>query len=369
MMRVLFVDDEPRILEGLEALLRKLRRRWVMDFALGGERALDAISRATYDVVVTDLRMPRVDGLAILEHLQEHHAATVRVILSGEPERNSALKLAPYAHQSLTKPCRPAELEAVLERAIPLRDLVGNPAVRRVLGSIRELPPLPRTFAALTAALGDERACLRDVADVIVSDIAVSAKVLKFANSAFFGAGRAVKTVIDAVSVLGIEAVKAFTLTTAVFEAAARPPAARVLAEDLHEHSMLVASLASTLARESRREVFATAMLHDLGKMVLATQMPSGAALETDEDTYHAKVGAYLLALWGLPAAVIDAVAGHHEEPTAETSVLARTIREAEIIADAAAVGASPTATDLADLQRLAVERAMNRPAERTEVR
>jgi putative nucleotidyltransferase with HDIG domain len=369
--RILFVDDEANVLDGLRVLLRKHRRDWEMEFAQGGDHALAILDENAFDVVVTDLRMPKVDGLTLLKHLRAHHPQTMRIVLSGAPERTSALAVVQYAHQSLTKPCRLGELESVLTRAFMLGDLVADPDVRSVIGRIGELPPLPRTYARLVRVLDDENSGMADVAAVIASDIAVSAKILQLANSAFFGNGRAVSTVMQAIPMLGLEALKSLTLSTALFDAHGLAPRVRVFAELLHEHSSLIAGLASDLADEShRRDAFAAGMLHDVGRLVLASTMPeemegsTSVARRVTPDatphpmTRHAKVGAYLLGLWGLPPMVIDAVAHHHDEVTPTTTPTACAIAIAEQVVDEVTDDLRPSSADIEEIRRLVAERA-----------
>jgi len=371
MSRILFVDDEPRVLEGLEGLLRKHRRRWTMEFVAGGERALEAIALRPFDVVVTDLKMPKVDGFALLAYLEERHPETVRVVLSGQSERDSALACGVLAHQALSKPCRPGQLEAVLERSCALRELVTDPRVRRAIGAVRELPAQPGTYRRLLAVTADPSADFRAVATVVGTDMGLSAGVLKLANSAFFAGGREVATVVQAVQLLGTDAIKSLALASAFLDAPSMTGGLRLRAEALHEHSLLVASLAAELAGSAGREAFAVAMLHDVGRLVLALQdraappaeSPAppveGSATAVVDSDAHAPVGGYLLGLWGLPVAVFDAVARHHDEPGERTSAVAAAIYWAERIVDEATGGSVPDASDVAGMHRIARERAV----------
>lgn len=370
--RILFVDDEPRVLEGLQALLRKHRKTWEMHFAPGGEEALALLAKQEFDVVVTDLRMPAVDGMDLLLHLHTHHPHTMRVVLSGECGKDSTLRFVPYAHLSLVKPCAQADLEEVLERGALVKKFVADPRTREVIGCVRELPPLPKTFRELQRVLADPNTGLRDVADVVSSDIALSAKILKLTNSSFFGLGRTVKTVGDAIPLLGIETVKSLTLSNALFAPESVPPHVVQLAEALHEHSMVVAALASKLAPPAQsREAFAAGMLHDVGRMVIGVGLPELAAADDETmvgrldqlepaprtgESAHAHVGGYLLALWGLPFGVVEAVAGHHGDLpwSGATSPLAAAIKGAEAIVGYVCGGRIPTAEESERIDRLA---------------
>jgi YesN/AraC family two-component response regulator len=86
---ILFVDDEPRILGGMRRMLRTYRDRWDMSFAEGGEAALVALRDRPCDVIISDYRMPGMNGAQLLEHVRSEFPATARVILSGQTTRTT----------------------------------------------------------------------------------------------------------------------------------------------------------------------------------------------------------------------------------------------------------------------------------------
>jgi len=98
MRRVLFVDDEPRILEGLRRMLRSQRNEWEMAFAPGGGAALAIMEAAPFDVVVSDMRMPEMDGATLLTQVRNLYPQVVRIVLSGHAELSAALRVVPVAH-------------------------------------------------------------------------------------------------------------------------------------------------------------------------------------------------------------------------------------------------------------------------------
>jgi DNA-binding NtrC family response regulator len=114
--RILFVDDEPAILSALRNLLYKARERWEMVFVGGAQEALAALRAAPFDVVVSDLRMPGMDGAALLGIVRDEFPTTVRLMLSGYGEPEAVVRAQQVAHELLGKPCDPAMLRAVLER-------------------------------------------------------------------------------------------------------------------------------------------------------------------------------------------------------------------------------------------------------------
>lgn len=81
--RILFVDDEQSVLNGLKRSLHSQKKEWDMSFALGGQEALDLSKETHFDAVVTDLRMPGIDGLKVVEALAKHQPEIIRIICRG----------------------------------------------------------------------------------------------------------------------------------------------------------------------------------------------------------------------------------------------------------------------------------------------
>ena len=115
-MRVLFVDDEPEVLAGLENLLRKDRHRWEMVFAGDAQSALNAMAKDPVDVVVSDIRMPGTPGTSLLNEVRQRYPAAARIVLSGHAEHESIVRSLPVAHQFLSKPCEATTLRFAIER-------------------------------------------------------------------------------------------------------------------------------------------------------------------------------------------------------------------------------------------------------------
>jgi DNA-binding NtrC family response regulator len=115
MVRVLFVDDDSRLLSGLEDALRPMRRSLAMRFAVGPQAALRALDAEPADVVVTDLRMPWMNGLVLLRLIEAWHPGARRIVLSGQTGGEWRERVQAAAHLVLTKPCPTAQLvEAIV---------------------------------------------------------------------------------------------------------------------------------------------------------------------------------------------------------------------------------------------------------------
>lgn len=328
--RILFVDDEAFVLDGLRDLLRRERREWEMVFAVGGPAAVEELERGRFDVVVSDMRMPEIDGATLLALVQERHPDAVRIVLSGQTDRESAMRAVPVAHQFLSKPCDRGALRAAIERASPSQRLRGDDDARRVAVGTDTLPSPPTLYLELLGLVEDPEVTTDDVGALVQSDIAMSAKVLQLVNSSFFGLGRRVTSPREAVNYLGVSTLRGLILSVGAFRAF--EPTARVegfSVGELERHSAIVARVAAALVPGVHADAaFTAGLLHDIGKLMLASRQPAELAFLLDaaktsrrplhavelerHGATHADTGAYLLGVWGLPEQVVDAVAGHH---------------------------------------------------------
>jgi HD-like signal output (HDOD) protein len=331
MRRVLFVDDELRILDGLRRMLRAQRFEWDIAFATGGEAALSLLEASPFDVIISDMRMPGMDGAKLLGQVRERYPQVVRIVLSGHTELATALRAVPVAHQFLSKPCDAGTLRVAVERACHLKALLNDEAIRRQVGALRDLPSLPRVYDALTQALSDSDPSLQKLARIVEQDVGISAKILQLVNSAFFGIAHSVTNIEHAVIYLGINTLRSLVLSLEIFRVfAPRNPLPGFSHESLQTHARLTAHIATRLPvpRHLADIAMVAGMLHDVGKLILAWKLPerfrqllAQAAAEhcplyqVEEREYgfsHAEIGAYLLGLWGLPYVLVEAVALHH---------------------------------------------------------
>src|SRR5438067_7783389 len=131
MKRILFVDDDSKILDGLRRSLIRDRAHWDMEFANGGEAALEACQAAPFDIVISDMRMPGMDGATLLGHIRDRYPQTARVVLSGYSDIPMATRAVPVAQRFLAKPCEAADLRAAIERVGMLQDLMASAELRK----------------------------------------------------------------------------------------------------------------------------------------------------------------------------------------------------------------------------------------------
>jgi HD-like signal output (HDOD) protein/CheY-like chemotaxis protein len=380
-LRLLFVDDEPEVLEGLRVRLRQRRQQWKMSFATSGKEALEILEREPFDIMVSDLRMPEMDGATLMQLVRDRHPGIARVMLSGHGDERLLLRALCFSHEFLPKPSPPGVLESTLERIAGLRDMVSDVAVREAVGRISWLPAQPLLYQQLLSALADEGTPPEAVASIILGDPALCAQLLHIVNSAYFGLSRKIVKVDEAVVYLGLGTVKQLVLVAELFrDADAHASVINRSIKDLQDHCLLTASIASgILSGYPRRDLaFVAALLHDIGKLVIASQLPERAsrilqrvqdedeAMNTSEralyGTTHAEIGGYLLGLWQLPFPVVEAVANHHQPSKVdpkEFDVLVA-VHVADCLAQEANGAARPAELDLPLLERLGVDHEIN---------
>jgi HD-like signal output (HDOD) protein len=329
--RILFVDDDASVLDAFKNILRKRRNEWDMVFVVGGLAALAELEKGAFDVVVTDMRMPGMDGAALLTRVRDAYPATARIVLSGQADRDAIVRALPVTHQFLNKPCDAATLRDVVERTCNLQALLQNDATRSVTGKLNHLPSPPATYLRLTEAMADPNVSSKAIGAIVEEDPAMSAKVLQLVNSAYFGLSRTATSVAQAVTYLGMELLRALTLSAHVFSSGEGAGLSRTTLDEIQRSSLATATVAKRMLkqRELADEAFTAGVVHDVGRIVLALAMPEalreiGELAAAGERTTHeleqerlgvthAEAGAYLLGVWGLPFSIVETTAFHHQ--------------------------------------------------------
>ncbi len=149
MPSVLFVDDEPNIIEGMGRMLRGMCREWQLHFALGAADGLAVMAQQHINIVVSDIRMPEMDGAVFLSRVRQLYPHTIRVILSGVSDEEVVLDAAKTAHQFLAKPCSAETIKHTLECLFRLRDFINNEKIEGLIAGTELLPSMPAVYLKL----------------------------------------------------------------------------------------------------------------------------------------------------------------------------------------------------------------------------
>ena len=338
MMRVLFVDDEPNVLNGIRRMLRSMRGDWKMDFVSSGPDAIAQIETTPCDVIVSDMRMPGMDGAQLLTLIREKLPGAIRIALSGETDQSMIYRCVQHAHQYLAKPCDAEVLVETVRRACMLQELLQDQELAKQVKDMSSIPSLPEQYERIMEELQSEDASLQKIGEIVESDVAMTAKILQLVNSAFFGLSQHVSSPAQAAMLLGVDVIRTLVLTTGVFSQFDGTVSDKIDLKSIWSRSTQVGALAKAIAmRETQDKMtadysFMAGMLIDIGQFVLAANMTDEyseawqAAQESGDPDWqiertvfgqsHMEIGAYLVGLWGLPNPIIEAV-GYHHTPSA----------------------------------------------------
>jgi HD-like signal output (HDOD) protein len=332
--RILFVDDEPNILDGLRRMLRSLRNDFELHFSENANAALEEMSNYSFDVVVSDMRMPGMDGAQLLAEVQRRYPHAIRIMLTGQADDESTLRTVGVVHQFLAKPCDPERLKGILLRASALHRLMIDGKLKDIVSGIDTLPSLPSLYMKLQKKIQDPESSLDDIGEIISQDIAMTAKVLQLVNSAFFGLYQRVESPARAVKLLGLDTIKALVLVSQIFSEI-KISKELFSVQTLWLHSMTVGCLAKRIAESETdgKDIidnsFLAGVLHDIGKLILVSKLESSyteaLALARKDNislrqaekaifqTTHCDMGAYLIGLWGLQSDIVEAIGFHQQ--------------------------------------------------------
>lgn len=329
-LRIAFVDDEPNVLNGLKRSMLAMLDSWEMAFFKSGADLLARMETETFDIVVSDIRMPEMDGATLLNEISRRHPDTVRVILSGYADQDTVFQTIGPAHIYLAKPCDPAELRRAITGRARLRDMMTGLEMRRLLGRVSSLPSAPTLFLKLVEELNSPRASAAAVADIIGRDVAMIAELLKLTNSSYFAVNAKVTTCLQAVRILGLDLVQTLVLQIGIFQQFQGSDEMRKQIDALNEYGLELGALAESLclaagdSGEIAKAARCAALLSSIGCLILLNErgeeyhgllaaLPPDAVLSEAEERHfgadHGLLGAYLLSLWGFADPIVEAVA------------------------------------------------------------
>jgi CheY-like chemotaxis protein/HD-like signal output (HDOD) protein len=338
---VLFVDDESHVLDGLRRSLRGKRGAWEMRFAPGGAQALEMLAESPSDVIVSDMRMPGMDGAELLTRVSERHPQIGRVVLSGHIDPEATIRVAVTGHRFLTKPCATEHVAAVVEQMLVRTSHGHDSSARRIAGAVRAIPSLPEHVERIVALLAPG-ADLSLAARTAMHDIGLAAKLLQLSNSRFFGSRPRNSSIESTVHSMGVPMVQA----VAGAGHSLRPTTAWDPTIERHlmatwRHAVSTARLVELVASPANRpHAQAAALLQDVGSLIclaaVADARGAGVdlAAQTRDGVPFRDVAVELLHLWGVHPPIVAAVAQRDTPQSPDVSGLgvAASVRTAHLL-------------------------------------
>jgi putative nucleotidyltransferase with HDIG domain len=351
MKNVLFVDDDPNVLNGFKRHFSRNEKCWEVFLANGAASAIDILSEHSMDVVISDMHMPEISGLKLLGFVRDNYPATIRVVLSGDQDSDEVMPLVKLAHRYLIKPCSFDYIKKMVEQTFYLKRVVVSEKARIIATSVDSIPSLPSLYRKVVDAV-ETGESMASIGKIIATDVGMSVNILKLVNSAFFGINRKITTVEDAVALLGANIIRSLILTVHLFKEFKGVSTTKI--EKLMNHSLQTGRFAKEIAlslgadKEKSEMAFIAGILHDVGRLLFYASYKNEynevIELSSNSDKSiieleleiigvgHSELGAYLLGIWGFPDEVVEAVSFHHTPLKAENDDL--TIVTAVHVAD-----------------------------------
>lgn len=327
---VLIVDARPATLPALQQHLQPLTKRWHLRYAASGAEALAALEATHYTAIITDPHLPDMEGGQLLSQVQSRHPEVLRYVWTPDNRQFHTLQALTSAHQVFNKVSALDVLESLIEKGHALQQRLRSPAVLRTMAKLKSLPALPQSYSRLSQALDNPATSSAVIAGIIEQDVSMTARLLQLANSSFFPGARRVSCIKDAVTKIGMLPLRAVVLGLELFRASEKELPAGFSLAALQQHSLQVGQQAAALldSYDDKQTAFTAGMLHDIGILIFASGLPTVWPVireraaqantplhEAETEAFgcsHAEIGGRLLALWGLPNSVVEAVTYHH---------------------------------------------------------
>lgn len=244
--------------------------------------------------------------------------------------------------------------------------------IQELLNDIETLVSLPDVCVRLNAMVDDPACTIDDIGRVINQDVALTARLLRIANSPLYGFATQIDTIGRAITVLGTQQIRDIALASVAVNTFKGIPNTLVSMESFWQHSIYCALSARSLAMEchkrAREALFVAGLLHDIGQLIFYNRAPEMSRqvleacldgpneLETQEAERqifgfdHAELGGELAKRWSLPANIRDSIAWHHNPAGAQQYKLEAAIVH---IANTVATLAELNTTDLSNAPRI----------------
>jgi len=332
---ILIIDDEAQVLRAFQRIF--MGSPYTVHYRESAKEALDFLSRHSVDLIITDVRMPGMDGLELLRYVKEKYPRILRIVLSGYTDMKivfSALE-ENLAKTYWIKPWNNEEFMISLRRLSEIDDLFKRNDLLEFFNNMSDLPTVPEMYLTISKMIREDEGVDR-IAKIIEKDPAIASRLLRIANSAFYGTHTG--SIHQAVMFIGLSNIKNLILSHSVF---AKCTMQNGVFKHLWSHASRTNAIASFIYSEfmGRKipQMYASAgLLHNIGLIVLWMRHGSSyldiLTQEADKDqrisdierarfnVTHEELGAYLLNWWDIPLPIVEAALYHHT-PSSDTVI------------------------------------------------
>lgn len=333
MYKILLVDDDQGPLAQLQKELKVISSDWDVVLANSGREAVDILRQDHVHVTITDLGMPGMNGVELLEMIQAECPNCMRIAIVDQGDIHAYQRVALTAHQFIPKPWNAKDVASKIYQLNGLSNMLKQEGIQALVNRIGRLPSQSSAYTALISELNQTDVNLENAARIISTDISMTAKLLQLVNSAYFGLPREIHDVSQAIFYLGTDTIRDLALSIQIFSQFEQKALEAAGLGRLWDHSLQVAQLSRVIATSITNDKgiiassFTAGLLHDIGKLIIGSAYPAFYASVNDSqknsltwldeekrrfDSTHADIGAYLLGIWGIPPAILISVSNHH---------------------------------------------------------
>lgn len=330
MKKILFVDDEMQILKALMRLF--MDTQYEIITAQSGIEALEILKNEHINLIVSDMRMPNMDGYELLLKVKELYPKVMRIILSGYSDEKVVFKALQknIAKLYMFKPWENDKLLALVDQMFETEDVLNNTNLLTLINNIENLPTIESNYQRIINKI-DEDSDVALISSLIENDVAMAAKILHVANSAFFGAKTG--SVKQAVSYIGLQNTKQLVLSTSIIESMIDTGIIGQSIKNNWSHSFVSNKLLAFIYEKHLKkkipdEYASAALFHNIGsvfflkyfkseylKLLIKAKNEKKDIILYEVESFkvsHMEAGAYLLKWWDFPYSIIEATLYHH---------------------------------------------------------
>ncbi len=324
MRRILLVDDDPMLLDGLEGLFFDRMDEWEVETAEGGARALELLEEAPFDLMITDMRMPQMSGAELLSRARDSYPDMLFFILSGHAQEEELLRAMALAHRYLAKPCAASELFDAIESGFRLLETLERGQFRSRPDLFAQIGSAFDGVRGLLTMIDNERTTFRDAARVIGENVFLATRVIQVANSALYAGARSCHHLEAAIARIGFPVLKSILIEVELRQAFCELDLASF--QIIQNELRLIASVASLLSSQQQQsgEHFLNGLLQGVGMFAMALEVGEDYAAQCERctraelvsyerDTFgvsHHIISAHLLQLWGFEPDLAEMIEG-----------------------------------------------------------
>lgn len=328
--KILFVDDEAPILKALNRLF--MDTEYEVFTAESGKEALEILAMEKIDMVISDMRMPEMNGYQLLQNVKKLYPDSLRVILSGYSEKNTILEALQknIAKLYILKPWENDKLILLVDQLFETENILRNSNLLSLINHVDELPTLKSSYCNIMDLI-DNDADIVKIASAIEKDPSIATKILHIINSAFYE----VKTgsVKHAIAYLGRSNIRNILLATSIIESFSINGSYKTRVEALWNQAFICSKILNIiyeklLLKKLSENESSAGLLHNIGivlllklypeqyiEIVQKTEKENKNLLQIEMETLnvtHQQIGGYLLRWWELPYPIVEATLYHH---------------------------------------------------------